>query len=83
MKLSNKFRPISKEYQINSTHQTVEKFESKLILIKRYYIITLPFAKTVFKIIVLKFKIQRQPENKLNKCSICRQNDHRNKSSKN
>ena len=43
MKLSNKCRLIPKEYQINSSYQTVVQFESKLISIrtaKLYYIRT-------------------------------------------
>ena len=48
MKLWNKSRLNPKEYQINSSYQTVVQFESKLILITRaklYYIKTLPFTK--------------------------------------
>ena len=81
MKLSNKCRPIPKEYQISCSHQTVIQFESKLILIRRaklHYIITLPFARRVFKIIVLKLKLQKRHEN-----SICEQNDNKNTSRKN
>ena len=51
MKLSNKCRLIPKEYQINSSYQTVVQFESKLISIRRaklYYIKT-SFTRRVFK----------------------------------
>ena len=53
MKLSNKCKLIPKEYQINSSYQTVVQFESKLISIriaKLYYIRTLPITRRVFKI---------------------------------
>ena len=49
VKLSNKCKLIPKEYQINSSYQTVVQFESKLIAIKLYYIRTLPFTRRVFK----------------------------------
>ena len=51
MKLLNKYRIIPKEYQINSSYQTVVQFESKLISIRRaklYYIKT-SFTRRVFK----------------------------------
>ena len=51
MKLSNKCRLIPKEYQINSSYQTVVQFESKLISIRKaklYYIKT-SFTRRVFK----------------------------------
>ena len=51
MKLLNKCRIIPKEYQINSSYQTVVQFESKLISIRRaklYYIKT-SFTRRVFK----------------------------------
>ena len=86
MKLLNKYRLIPKEYQINSGHQTVVQFESMLLSIRKaklYYITMLPFARRVFKIIALKLKLQKRHEkSKLNKCSICRQNDNENTSSK-
>ena len=47
-KLSNKCRPVSEEYQINSSHQTVVHFESKFISIRKAklcYITTLPFPR--------------------------------------
>ena len=73
MKLSNKCRLIRKEYQINSSYQTAVQFESKLISIRRaklYYITTLPFARRVFKIIVLNLKLQKQHENSKLKNSV-------------
>ena len=51
-KLSNKYRLIPKEYQINFSYQTAVQFESKLISIRRaklYYIKTLPFTRRVFR----------------------------------
>ena len=35
MKFSNKCKPIPKEYQVNSSHQTAVQIEEKLILIRR------------------------------------------------
>ena len=60
------YRPISKEYQINSVHQAIAQFELKLISIRRaklYYIATLQFPRGVFKIIALALKFQKWHEN--------------------